>query len=87
MAIDETPLAEGLEMQFGVHQVGRSALTARLPPLLAETPGSRIVNVSSMGHRAGRLHRSDPMFERRHYRRWPAYLQSKLANLLFTAEL
>lgn len=87
MAIDESRTVDGLEMQFGVNHVGHSALTARLLPLLTSTPNSRIVTVSSMGHRAGRLHRRDPMFERRRYRRWPPYLQSKLANLLFTAEL
>jgi protochlorophyllide reductase len=43
--------------------------------------------MSSMGHRGGRLAADDLMFERRGYHRWQAYLQSKLANLLFTAEL
>ena len=42
--------------------------------------------MSSMGHRAGRMHFDDLMLERR-YGRWRAYFQSKLANLLFTAEL
>ena len=40
-----------------------------------------------MGHRGGRLDVDDPMFERRRYQRWPAYFQSKLANILFTAGL
>jgi NAD(P)-dependent dehydrogenase (short-subunit alcohol dehydrogenase family) len=43
--------------------------------------------MSSMGHRAGRLRLDDLMFDRRGYSRWGAYFQSKLANLLFTAEL
>ena len=43
--------------------------------------------MSSMGHRAGRLDLDDPLYERRRYARWGAYFQSKLANLLFAAEL
>jgi hypothetical protein len=43
--------------------------------------------MSSMGHRAGRLDLGDLMFDRRGYARWAAYFQSKLANLLLTAEL
>ena len=45
------------------------------------------MNVSSMGHRMGRIHLDDLSWERRHYQRWLAYGQSKLANLLFTSEL
>lgn len=87
MATDESRTEDGFEMQFGVNHLGHFALTAHLMPRLLETDGSRIVNVSSMGHRPGRMHFDDLNFERRRYARWPAYFQSKLANLLFTAEL
>ncbi|MGL5808570.1 MAG: oxidoreductase [Nocardioides sp.] len=87
MAIDESRTTDGFETQLGVNHLGHFALTARLLPLLLDTPRSRIATVSSMGHRAGRLALDDLMFERRGYRRWAAYFQSKLANLLFTAEL
>ncbi|HVV36607.1 MAG TPA: oxidoreductase [Acidimicrobiales bacterium] len=87
MAIDEARTEDGFEMQLGVNHLGHFALTAKLYPLLAATPGSRIVNHSSFGHRPGRMHFDDLMFERRRYARWPAYFQSKLANLLFTLEL
>ena len=72
-------------MQFGVNHLGHFALTARLLPLLLATPGSRVATMSSMGHRGARGP-GDPRLERR-YDRWQAYFHSKLANLLFTAEL
>jgi protochlorophyllide reductase len=85
MAIDEARTAQGVEMQFGVNHLGHFALTARLLPLLLATPGSRVGSMSSMGHRAAHG-ASDPCGERP-YQRWGAYFHSKLANLLFTAEL
>jgi NAD(P)-dependent dehydrogenase (short-subunit alcohol dehydrogenase family) len=87
MAVDQGRTDDGFETQIGVNHLGHFALTAGLAPLLLATPGSRVVNVSSVGHRAGRLALDDLMYERRRYSRWGAYFQSKLANLLFTAEL
>ncbi len=85
MAIDEARTPQGVGMQFGVNHLGHFALTARLLPLLLATPGSRIANHASMGHRAARG-AADPRLERP-YDRWQACFRSKLANLLFTAEL
>jgi protochlorophyllide reductase len=87
MAVDESRTVDGFEMQLGVNHLGHFALTAHLLPLLQQTPGSRVATMSSMGHRRGRLVADDLMFDRRGYQRWNAYFQSKLANLLFTAEL
>lgn len=87
MAVDHATTEDGFEMQIGVNHLGHFALTARLAPLLLSTPGSRVVSMSSFGHRPGRLRADDLMFEQRGYSRWPAYFQSKLANLLFTFEL
>lgn len=88
MAVDRGTTEDGFELQFGVNHLGHFALTGLLLPVLAANPnGTRIVNVSSMGHRAGRMDLDDPNADRRQYRRWPAYFQSKLANLLFTSEL
>jgi len=87
MAIDEARTADGFEMQLGVNHLGHFALTALLAPLVLATPGSRIATMSSIGHRLGALHIDDLFFERRRYDRWRPYFQSKLANLLFTAEL
>ena len=85
MAVDEARTAQGVEMQFGVNHLGHFALTVQLLPLLLRTPGSRVATMSSMGHRGARGP-FDPRGEQR-YDRWQAYFHSKLANLLFTAEL
>jgi len=87
MAIDESRTTDGFETQFGVNHLGHFALTGLVLPLLLATPGSRVVNHSSMGHRPGKIHIDDLMYERHRYSRWPAYFQSKLANLLFSLEL
>ena len=87
MAVDKGKTVDGFEIQFGVNHLGHFALTGHLLPALTATPSSRVVTVSSMGHRIGRLLPNDLMFERRGYHRWQAYTQSKLANLLFTLEL
>jgi protochlorophyllide reductase len=86
MAVDESKTVDGFEMQFGVNHLGHFALTADLLPVLLSTPASRVVSMSSMGHRMGSMHFNDIMFEKK-YDRWKPYFQSKLANLLFTAEL
>ncbi|GHF46854.1 NAD(P)-dependent dehydrogenase (short-subunit alcohol dehydrogenase family) [Deinococcus metalli] len=79
--------AQGFETQFGVNHLGHFALTARLLPLLERTPGARVVTVSSIAHRFGHVDFTDPNWHSRPYAPMPAYGQSKLANLLFTAEL
>jgi protochlorophyllide reductase len=86
MALDKSVTVDGFETQFGVNHLGHFALTADLLPSLLATAGSRIVTMSSMGHRGGSMHFDDIMFARK-YDRWRPYFQSKLANLLFTAEL
>lgn len=86
MAIPRQETAQGFERQLGVNHLGHFALTGALLPLLLETPASRIVNVSSMAHRSGRMKFSDLHGQQR-YNPFGAYSQSKLANLLFTFEL
>ncbi len=86
MALPRLETRQGFEMQFGVNHLGHFALTSRLLPRLRETPGSRVVSVSSEVHRQGRIDFDDLMGERR-YSRWGAYMQSKLANILFTRRL
>lgn len=85
MALDRGTTVDGFETHFGINHLGHFALTHALLPAL--TSSGRVVNVSSMGHRPGRIDLDDPMYERRRYSRWGAYFQSKLANLLFTREL
>jgi len=75
--------ADGFELQFGTNHLGHFALTN----LLIEQVTGRVVTVSSTAHRMGAIDFDDLNWERKPYRRWRAYGQSKLANLLFTAEL
>ena len=86
MAVDQGRTVDGFELQFGVNHLGAFALTGRLLPMLIATPAARVSVMSSFGHRPGRIRFDDLMFERR-YRRWAAYFQSKLANVLFVIEL
>jgi NAD(P)-dependent dehydrogenase (short-subunit alcohol dehydrogenase family) len=79
--------ADGFEMQFGTNHLGHFALTGLLLDNLLPVRGSRVVTVSSMGHRIrAAIHFDDLQWEH-NYDRVAAYGQSKLANLLFTYEL
>ncbi len=78
---------DGFEMQFGTNHLGHFALTGLLLDHLLPVRGSRVVTVSSMGHRLrAAIHFDDLQWERS-YDRIAAYGQAKLANLLFTYEL
>jgi NAD(P)-dependent dehydrogenase (short-subunit alcohol dehydrogenase family) len=84
------PLArtrEGWEMQFATNHLGHFLLTALLVPALRAGAPSRIVNLSSAGHRLAGVDFDDIHFERRDYDKWAAYGQSKTANVLFALEL
>jgi NAD(P)-dependent dehydrogenase (short-subunit alcohol dehydrogenase family) len=83
MAPPLTRTADGFELQFGTNHLGHFALTN----LLLEHVTGRVVTVSSTAHRFGRIDFEDVNWERKPYNAWRAYGQSKLANLLFTAEL
>jgi NAD(P)-dependent dehydrogenase (short-subunit alcohol dehydrogenase family) len=78
--------ADGFEMQFGTNHLSHFALTSLLLPLLRRAESARVVNVSSLAHRGGKIDFDNLQSELR-YASWPAYQQSKLANLLFTFEL
>jgi NAD(P)-dependent dehydrogenase (short-subunit alcohol dehydrogenase family) len=78
---------DGFELQFGTNHLGHFAFTGLLLDRLLPVDGSRIVTVSSVGHRIlADIHFDDLQWERR-YNRVAAYGQAKLANLLFTYEL
>lgn len=77
---------DGFETQLGTNHLGHFALTGQLMPLLQATPGARVVTVSSIMHRLGKIRFDDLNFDKL-YVAWLAYGQSKLANLLFTFEL
>jgi NAD(P)-dependent dehydrogenase (short-subunit alcohol dehydrogenase family) len=79
--------ADGFELQFGTNHLGHFALTGLLLDRILPVPGSRVVTVSSIGHRIrAAIHFDDLQWERS-YSRVSAYGQSKLANLMFTYEL
>jgi len=78
---------DGFEWQFGTNHLGHFALTNLLLDRVLAATGSRIVTVSSQGHRFVRGIRFDDLQWDRSYSRVGAYGQSKLANLLFTYEL
>lgn len=78
--------ADGLELQFATNYLSHFALTARLLPLLRQAERPRVVNVSSLAHRRGRLDFADLQSVRR-YRPFQAYSDSKFAQLVFTLEL
>jgi NAD(P)-dependent dehydrogenase (short-subunit alcohol dehydrogenase family) len=85
MAIPHQRTEQGFEMQFGTNHLGHFALTGLLLPILRQAHAPRVVTVSSVVHRAGRIRFND--WEKKGYSRWFPYIQSKLAHLLFTSEL
>jgi retinol dehydrogenase-12 len=77
---------EGFEMQWAVNYLAAFLLTNMLLPLLQNAPHGRVVTVSSGSHYGARLNWEDIQL-RRHYNGLRAYMQTKLANVLFTLEL
>jgi NAD(P)-dependent dehydrogenase (short-subunit alcohol dehydrogenase family) len=87
MYTDKGTTKDGFESQFGTNHLGHFALTGRLLDSMLGVEGSRVVTVSSVGHRIiAKIHFDDLQWERS-YNRVAAYGQSKLANLMFTYEL
>jgi NAD(P)-dependent dehydrogenase (short-subunit alcohol dehydrogenase family) len=87
MYTDKASTKDGFELQFGTNHLGHYALTGRLLDHMLGVEGSRVVTVSSVGHRIrAKIHFDDLNLDR-NYNRVVAYGQSKLANLLFTYEL
>ncbi|UJA20360.1 SDR family NAD(P)-dependent oxidoreductase [Thermoleophilia bacterium SCSIO 60948] len=82
MAVPQSRTKDGFETQFGVNHLGHFALTG----LLLDRIGDRVVTLSSAAHKIGKIRLDDPNWEGS-YQRWPAYGQSKLANLMFAKEL
>jgi NAD(P)-dependent dehydrogenase (short-subunit alcohol dehydrogenase family) len=78
--------ADGFERQFGTNHLGHFALTGLLMPALLAAPAPRVVTVSSLAHRNGKIDFDNLQSERK-YVPWDAYNASKLANLMFALEL
>jgi NAD(P)-dependent dehydrogenase (short-subunit alcohol dehydrogenase family) len=88
MMTPKSTTKDGFELQFGTNHLGHFALTNLLLDRVLAVPGSRIVTVSSQGHRFARNGiRFDDLQSERSYSRVGAYGQAKLANLMFTYEL
>lgn len=88
MMVPYRQTADGFESQVGTNHLGHFALTGLLIDLLEKTPNSRVVNISSGGHRMGVMDCDDLIYENgKGYSRTGAYGRSKLSNLLFTYEL
>jgi NAD(P)-dependent dehydrogenase (short-subunit alcohol dehydrogenase family) len=85
MACPQATTVDGFELQIGTNHVGHFLLTQLLLPLLRE--GSRVVALSSAGHRFSDVDLDDPNFERTDYDPWAAYGRAKTANALFAVEL
>jgi NAD(P)-dependent dehydrogenase (short-subunit alcohol dehydrogenase family) len=86
MATPRRVTVDGFELQLATNHLGHFALTGLLLDRLLAAPAARVVAVSSLLHRSGRIDFDDLQAEHG-YRPWRAYSQSKLANLLFCFEL
>jgi NAD(P)-dependent dehydrogenase (short-subunit alcohol dehydrogenase family) len=84
MACPKGTTADGFETQFGTNHLGHFVLVNRIASLLKS--GSRLVNLSSAGHRFSDVDLEDPNFERTPYTEFGAYGRSKTANVLFAVE-
>src|SRR6202045_5339677 len=84
MACPKGTTVDGFETQFGTNHLGHFVLVNRIASLLR--PGSRLVNLSSAGHRFADVDLDDPNFERTPYSEFIAYGRSKTANVLFAVE-
>lgn len=84
MACPKGATADGFETQFGTNHLGHFVLVNRIASLLK--PGSRLVNLSSAGHRFSDVDLDDPNFDHTPYAEFIAYGRSKTANILFAVE-
>jgi NAD(P)-dependent dehydrogenase (short-subunit alcohol dehydrogenase family) len=78
--------ADGFERQFGTNHLGHFALTGLLVPALLRASAPRVVTVSSLAHRNGKINFDDLQGAKK-YVPWDQYNESKLANLMFALEL
>ena len=87
VAMRRQQTADGFELTWAVNHLAPFLLTNLLTDLLVASAPARVVTVSSGAHTAARMDLDDPQFAHRRYSGMAAYGQSKLANILFTAEL
>jgi NAD(P)-dependent dehydrogenase (short-subunit alcohol dehydrogenase family) len=87
MACPQGRTQDGFETQFGTNHLGHFLLTGLLVPSLLAGAPSRIVCLSSRGHRFAAVDLDDPNFERTPYNPWLSYGRAKSANVLHASEL
>jgi NAD(P)-dependent dehydrogenase (short-subunit alcohol dehydrogenase family) len=87
MACPEARVGPGWESQFGINHMGHFALTKMLLPLIQDTPGARVVALSSTAHKIADIRWDDIQFDSEPYDKWQAYGQAKTANALFANAL
>jgi NAD(P)-dependent dehydrogenase (short-subunit alcohol dehydrogenase family) len=78
---------DGFELTLGGNHLGHFALTGLLLPAVLAAPAARVISLSSIAHKSGRMDFDDLQVERKKYKAFAVYAQSKLANLLFGLEL
>ncbi|MGE2725095.1 SDR family NAD(P)-dependent oxidoreductase [Mycolicibacterium pulveris] len=83
MGMPLTRTADGFEAHIGINHLGHFALTC----LLGDRITDRVISVASATYLFNRIHLDDLNWHSRKYAKWSAYGESKLANLLFVAEL
>jgi NAD(P)-dependent dehydrogenase (short-subunit alcohol dehydrogenase family) len=83
MACPETRIGNNWESQFAVNHLGHFVLTNELMPLLINAGSSRVVCLSSIGHKRSGIRWDDIHFNQEPYEKWEAYGQAKTANALF----
>ncbi len=86
MATEQRYTDDGLELQFETNFLGHFALTGHLLDRLEAADSARVITLSSIAHRRGKID-FDDLQSRRKYNKWGAYGQSKLACLIFAYEL
>src|SRR5580698_3078153 len=84
MACPKSTTSDGFETQFGTNHLGHFVFVNRIASLFK--PGSRLVNLSSAGHRFSDVDLEDPNFDHTPYEEFVAYGRSKTANILFAVE-
>jgi NAD(P)-dependent dehydrogenase (short-subunit alcohol dehydrogenase family) len=84
MACPQGKTSDGFETQFGTNHLGHFVLVNRIASLMKA--GSRLVNLSSAGHRFSDVNIEDPNFDHTPYTEFGAYGRSKTANILFAVE-
>ncbi len=78
---------DGFESQLGTNYLGHFLLTGLLLGVLENAENSRVITLSSIAHKRGKIDFEDLHFKKHNYKKWDAYGQSKLACLMFAYEL